>query len=127
MNEEPLSRTILIVDYSKINLAIYELFVKKLDFSITILYTPDGCEALKIYKETDHIDLVITANRLGSIYGIDLVQKILEINKSQDIVFISAEVSIQELAEPFGIEFVRKPFTFDILAQMFQSHLQKKM
>lgn len=97
-----------------------EKFFNKLFKSIAI--ASDGIEALSIY-EKENFDIVITDIVMPNMNGLELSQKIKEINIHQPIIVVSAHNEPEYLIEFINLnirQFIQKPIIFEnILSTLY--------
>lgn len=77
----------------------------------------DGLEAFKLYEQRHH-DLIITDLNMPNMNGMELIKKIKEINRDQEIIVISAYFDQEELIEAIALGvngYIIKPINFDTL------------
>jgi DNA-binding NtrC family response regulator len=77
----------------------------------------NGEVALNTYKTLDQRpDLLIIDHRMPIMSGTDLAQIILDIEKDQKILFLTADESVKETVSGLGIEnFLEKPADIDTI------------
>ncbi len=110
------SGTLVIVEDNADLIAFYELFLEKCGHKvITSLF--NGRDAVEFYRSlTNYPDLIIMDHRMPFKDGLTASQEILAINPNQNILMISADDSIKQLAHEVGIDqFLRKPFSLNEL------------
>lgn len=102
--------SILVVEDDKdLNTELVELldiFFSKVDFAY------DGVEALSLYKNS-HYDIVLSDITMPKMNGVKLSQELINLNKSQSIVVLSAHSEITYMIDLIDIgihQFVAKPF-----------------
>lgn len=102
--------TILVVEDDKdLNSELVDLvniFFSKSDFAY------DGLEALELYKKSKY-DIVLSDITMPNMNGVKLSQELINLNKSQSIVILSAHSEITYMIDLIDIgihQFVAKPF-----------------
>jgi len=103
--------------------ASYSIFEK---IFATVDTAVDGQSGLDIYmaKETDFYDLVISDIEMPNMNGIDMAKAILEINKNQNILMITAfneDEYIQQLKNLGIVHYIHKPIRLNLLVQTLLS------
>jgi response regulator of citrate/malate metabolism len=85
----------------------------------------NGIKALEIYKKLlKKPDIILLDQRMPLKNGIETAKEILKLNKDSRIIFTSADVSVKEEALSLGIvEFIEKPFQFEILIDIIHKSL----
>jgi len=79
-------------------------------------YAQSGEEALeKLAKSTSRPDLIIMGHHLPGITGIDTTIRILEIDPTASVLFVSVDEQVRRLALKSGaVDFISKPFPLDM-------------
>jgi CheY-like chemotaxis protein len=79
-------------------------------------YAQSGEEALeKLAKSTSDPDLIIMDHHLQGITGIDTTVRILKIDPTASILFVSVDERVRNLALKSGaVDFISKPFSLDV-------------
>ena len=79
-------------------------------------YAQSGEEALeKLAKSTTRPDLIIMDHHLPGITGIDATVRILEIDPTASVLFVSVDEQVRRLALKSGaVDFISKPFPLDM-------------
>ncbi|MBN1227816.1 MAG: sigma-54-dependent Fis family transcriptional regulator [Deltaproteobacteria bacterium] len=94
--------------------ALRDIFVK---YGYETNIAVDGVTALeKITSE--HYDLIISVLELPKISGIDLLQRVKEINRSTPIILTSANARVNEAVSAMKLgayDFILKPLTFEMI------------
>lgn len=83
----------------------------------------DGVDALRMHKEK-HYDLIITDLKMPNMDGVELCKKLVEINKDQYIVLISAHKESDEVLKLLNIGvsgFLLKPIDMPIMLEKLHS------
>ena len=83
----------------------------------------NGFDALEMYKQNQY-DLVITDLKMPQMDGVELCKKIIQINKEQQIILISAHKEIDELLKLINIGisgFLLKPIDMNIMLEKLYS------
>ena len=116
--------TIFIVEDDPCLQDLYPLMLEKLGFKVVGLAN-DGEEAVKMFKEfPEKPQIIIMDHRMPNKNGLDATREILAIHKTTKIIFASADTSIKADALASGaIDFLKKPFTYEILAKSINEHL----
>ena len=85
----------------------------------------NGEVALKSYKTLDEKpDLIIIDHRMPIMSGTDLAESILEINKGQKILFLTADESVKDVVKDLGIStFLEKPADIDTIRNAVEEAL----
>lgn len=118
--------TILLVDDEKsirdtlkivLENAGYEVFTAK-----------DGFEGLK-YVEKNLIDILITDLRMPEMNGLELMKKVLKIDSSIEVIFISAYADIESAVKAIkmgAFDYVQKSFSNDELLLIVEKAIERK-
>jgi len=88
----------------------------------TVIVADNGNDALNLYREyydknQKYIDIVLTDIEMPKMDGIELSEKIMQINKEQDIIVISAYTDTKHLIKLINIgvaQFITKPIETEI-------------
>ncbi len=85
----------------------------------------NGEMALKTYQNLDPLpDLIIIDHRMPIMSGTDLAEKILDQNKDQRILFLTADESVKDRVRELGIlNFLEKPADIDTIRNSVESSL----
>lgn len=85
----------------------------------------NGEMALKTYQNLDPLpDLIIIDHRMPIMSGTDLAEKILDQNKDQRILFLTADESVKDRVKELGIlNFLEKPADIDTIRNSVESSL----
>ena len=93
-----------------------------------VLIAKDGSEAISIIKNNKNINIAMLDVKMGLISGIDVAKEIRNINENMPIFFVSSYTEIKDMIEACKlnlIEYVKKPFTFSQLMNIFEECLIK--
>jgi PAS domain S-box-containing protein len=119
-----LDKTILIVEDDPINFTLTEIILKKNKInSITAI---NGTKAMKIFKETPNIDLILMDIKLPDISGCDVTKEIRKLNTSIPIIAFTAyafPVDFEKMLEAGCNEYLTKPFLESDLLRMINKYL----
>ncbi len=110
--------SIFIVDDEAFIVDLYREILRFNGYSIAgVAY--DGLEAIQKYSAADpKPDLIIMDHRMPTMTGLDAMREIRRMNPGQKIMFVSADVTIEELVLTMGAsEFLSKPFRLDDLLE----------
>jgi two-component system chemotaxis response regulator CheY len=79
----------------------------------------DGEEALRKYSQAlEKPDVIIMDHRMPVMNGVEATKEIIKINPRQKVIFVSADVLVEQEARTAGaIEFLPKPFRMDDLIE----------
>lgn len=100
---------IIVEDDKELNLQLVELlevFFKEVNFAY------NGTDALTLYKNKKY-DIVLSDIKMPSMNGIKLSQELININKTQSIIVLSAHTEINYIVDLIDIgikQFIPKPF-----------------
>jgi len=102
---------ILIVDDDQSLQRLYGLILKEADFEI-IGTAINGKDAIEKYINLEEkTDLILMDHRMPIKNGLDAMVEILKINKKENIIFASADISVKQKAISLGaVAFLDKPF-----------------
>lgn len=119
------NKIVLIVEDEPAILKMTETMLKKQGYQVLSAGSPDA--SLKLARETDTIDLLITDVVMPKMNGSDLAQKIQAIHPDIRKLFMSGYTS--HIIEKHGIlnsdvHFIQKPFTIDELTAKIQNALK---
>ncbi|MEA3559299.1 MAG: response regulator [Candidatus Thermoplasmatota archaeon] len=91
-----------------------------------VAQSQNGEVALRFYRSIEEKpDLVIIDHRMPIMSGTDLAEAILEIKKSQKILFLTADESIKETVKGIGIaNFLEKPADIDTIKNAVEEALR---
>ncbi len=96
------------------------------DLGYQVLSASNGAEALKIFKETDHIDLIFTDVVMPDIGGAALLREIRNTGSDIKAVAVTGHVlaeDVDQLREAGVISIIHKPYDVDILADAVREAL----
>ncbi|MDD2652971.1 MAG: EAL domain-containing protein [Sulfurimonas sp.] len=105
-----------IEDEQSIREQVYKMLMKLFD---RVDVAVDGEDAFEKYIENDY-DLVITDLKMPKMDGIELCQKIVEVNKEQQIILVSAHKEVDEILKLIDIgiaAFLLKPIDMSIMLE----------
>jgi CheY-like chemotaxis protein len=91
-----------------------------------VIPAPDGAKALELFREDPTVDLVLTDVMMPSLSGPQLMHRIHEVNSEVRCIFMSGyspEQIREKSGDDPGCDYLRKPFTPEILLKAVQSHL----
>lgn len=89
-----------------------------------IPFEGNGKEAIEYYDRIkEYPDVSLMDHRMPIKNGISACEYILETNRKQQIIFISADDSVKTQIERMGIKFLTKPFSFKLLANIIENEL----
>jgi putative nucleotidyltransferase with HDIG domain len=104
-------RVLYVEDDLEIQKIMHE-YLKK--FFLHVSVANDGLEGLKFYKK-ETFDIVITDLSMPNMNGLDMIEKIREINKEQIILITTAHTSSEYMSRAikYGVDgYIIKPFDF---------------
>lgn len=91
-----------------------------------VISASDGHKALELFHENPAVDLVLTDVVMPSMSGPQLVHNIHEVNSQVRCIFMSGyspdQIREHGSGDP-GCDYLRKPFTPDVLLKTVQRHL----
>jgi DNA-binding NtrC family response regulator len=107
---------IMIVDDEPTIQQLMAIILEDMGHSV-VAQSLNGEIALKTYNEMDNKpDLMIIDHRMPIMSGTDLAQAILERDKDQRILFLTADESIKDIVKGLGISFfLEKPADIDTI------------
>lgn len=103
---------ILIVDDSKLNLAVATSLIKESNMNLDIFFALSGEEALSILKIETDIEIVLLDIIMGGISGIDTLKEIIAIDKEIKVIMYSSVIEKKMLQECFtlgAVDYINKP------------------
>ncbi|SFV57907.1 two component transcriptional regulator, winged helix family [hydrothermal vent metagenome] len=111
---------LLVDDYKYIRNDLESIFE---DIFQSVIVADNGQDALEIYQNyfdenQKYIDIILTDIEMPQMNGIELSEKILQINKDQDIIVISAYTDSKYLIKLINLgvsQFITKPIEIDML------------
>ncbi len=119
--------TILIVDDER---GIRELCRRALkETANRVLTAGTGKEALRIVKKESHPDIVILDVRLPGMDGIELLQKIKQINSRIIVILITGYGTMESTIRAMKLgayDFVNKPFSLEVLKKTVENAVKRK-
>ncbi len=88
----------------------------------------NGETAIKMYQSfSKKPDIIVMDHRMPIKNGIDTTVEILKIEKTQKVIFASADRSVKKEVFSIGaVDFLEKPFSLDTLAQCIKRTLDSK-
>ncbi len=96
------------------------------DMGYQVLRASNGEEALKIFKETEHIDLIFTDVVMPEIGGAALLRELRKAGSDIKAVAVTGHVlaeDVDQLREAGVISIIHKPYDVDILADAVRKAL----
>lgn len=120
------TKTILICDDKKNILEVLKDFFEEKDFSV--LLSGSGEETLDIIR-TEIPDIVLTDYKLPGISGIDLIEKIIHIDKTLPVILITAFGSIPNAVDAMrkgAYDYLTKPLDYELLYFVVERALEQK-
>ncbi|MCB2195461.1 MAG: response regulator [Bacteroidetes bacterium] len=120
------NKSILIADDELHNFIILEKAMKKTN--INIFHAENGEEAVKIFKENPHIDVILMDIRMPEMGGLEATKYIRSVNRNIPIIaFTAFALSDDEaIALEFGCDdYISKPVRPDFLLKKINEHLTK--
>lgn len=120
------NKSILIADDELHNYIILEKAMKKTN--IKIFHAENGEEAVKIFKENPHIDVILMDIRMPEMGGLEATKYIRSVNRNIPIIaFTAFALSDDEaIALEFGCDdYISKPVRPDFLLKKINEHLTK--
>ena len=124
-NEEPVAKTILVVDDDLAVLSVIKCMLECGDYNVLIAHSAES--ALRMAEREDlSIDLMLIDVLMPDVTGPDLAERILAIRPHQKVLFMSGctdseVVRVKVLDRALG--FLPKPFTSDGLLERVQNVL----
>jgi len=119
---------ILLVDDDEHVFPFEESLLKRLGYNITGVM--DSTEALQIFEEEPNkFDLVITDHTMPKMVGSDLAKKILAIRPDMPVILCSGLTDVidyDEIKSAGIMEFVKKPFDIDYIANIVEKCMKNK-
>ena len=124
--EGPHGGTLLLVDDEQDLIEIASTYLKRLGYKT--LHAKDGTEALRVVTENPDIDLVVTDIIMpGGLNGVELVQKVRDINPSIRCIYTSgfpADALAHKSLEVRDCELIRKPYRLAELKEAIQRNMR---
>jgi CheY-like chemotaxis protein len=116
------NETVLLADDEEVVRSVGKSFLERLGYLVHVAC--DGEEAVKLYQENlKTIDVLMLDMTMPKMTGVQMIQKILEVNPKAKIVIASgytAEGASQEIIQHGAADFIQKPYTIVNLAQMLR-------
>jgi len=116
--------TILFVEDESALLRMHAEFLTSLGYQL--LTASDGLEALELFQQTDQIDLLITDVIMPKMGGIELAEKLKQLNPQLKVLYTSGYTDQEFFADGIlqeGINFIYKPATPIDIARMLEKLL----
>jgi len=115
-------KSIFIVEDDSSIKKIYEKFLKLRGYNV-IATASNGREAVEKFKSFEKKpDIILMDHRMPIMSGIEATKRILDINKTTHIIFISADRSVKEKALSIGVtSFLEKPISLNDLINFLQT------
>lgn len=120
----PNPKKILVADDEPVVLNLTGAILRRSGYHV--IAASDGDKALELFREDPEVDLVLTDVVMPAMSGPQLVHKIRAVNAEVRCIFMSgySPDQIREKgAEDPGCDYLRKPFTPDILRATVRRHL----
>ena len=117
---------ILLVDDEEIIRQTTSAMLK--DAGYEVITAKDGVEALKLYEQHNHIDMVIIDMIMPNLNGTDTFYKLMELDKNCKVILSSGfpkGENIQTLKDAGLLAFIKKPFHNEKLIEMLTKLLAK--
>ena len=128
MNEDSMSKSVLIVDDDRDFLICVENFLKVYTDQIEVLIASNGLQALQIL-ENRKVDLLVTDIKMPEMDGIELLSRLslkkLDINVIVTTAFATKE-NIERLNKVGQFYYLAKPFNLEIFGDKILSVLKEK-
>ncbi|MEE4197710.1 MAG: tetratricopeptide repeat protein [Bacteroidales bacterium] len=126
MNVDWKDKVILVVEDTPSNYLLLENYLKSTN--VQIFWAKSGKEALEIFNETEHFDLVLMDIQLPGINGYEVTKLMKAHNKNIPVIAQTAhalsgekELSLREGCD----DYIAKPFKKDALIELLSKHLQE--
>jgi len=117
---------VLLVDDEQDLIEIASTYLKRLGYKT--LHAKDGTEALRVVVENPDIDLVVTDIIMpGGLNGVELVQKVRDINPAIRCIYTSgfpADALAHKSLEVRDCELIRKPYRLAELKEAIQRNMR---
>ena len=116
----------LIVDDEKDVILFFEQFLKMKGHK-TVAKAFDGNQAVEMYEKfQDQIDIILMDQRMPKKSGMEASREILQMNPDMNIIFISADASIESQALNIGAKaFLEKPVKLTTLLEEIEKIVKK--
>ncbi len=115
---------ILVVDDDHAILGLYRLILNEFGLEKIETATNGKAAVEKVKNCSDKPDVIIMDHRMPIMNGIDAMKHILNIEKNIEIIFISADVSVKEVALSIGAKiFLKKPFDINKLQTILMNNV----
>ena len=121
-----MSQRILVIDDETNIRAMIRLALTHAGYDVDV--ASDGIEGLQAYGQGENHDLVLLDQRMPGMPGIDVLREILRRNPQARLILITAFGTIDlalEAIQAGASDFLRKPFTTDMLRMAVKSALDK--
>ncbi len=119
------NKLILVVEDTPSNFLLLENYLKPTQ--VQIIWAKSGKEAIEIFKDTGHFDLVLMDIQLPGINGYEVTKLIKAHNKNVPVIAQTAyalsgekEYSLKEGCD----DYIAKPFKKDTLIELLNNYLQ---
>jgi len=122
-----LTKKVMVVDDEKSIVDLFEVIQEVCDFRV-IAEAYSGEDAVEIYSKLRiKPDFIIMDERMPGMNGIEASKKILDIDKSMKILFVSGDPRIEDDAMAAGAAgFIKKPFGLNELRRAIDDLAKKK-
>ncbi|MDH4123487.1 MAG: response regulator transcription factor [Thermoplasmata archaeon] len=120
-------KKVMIVDDEKAVVDLFDVIQEVCDFQL-IAQAYSGEDAVETYSKLRmKPDLIIMDQRMPGIDGVEASKKILSIDKSAKILFVSADPKVEDSAIEAGAKgFIRKPFGLKELEHAIKTAMEEK-
>ncbi len=115
-------KNILVVDDDNTLLTVISSMLKKLEINCDICHS--SVEFEEHCKNIDYYDIILTDREMGAFSGLDVLNKIKELNPEKEVVLMTARSEYnREIAAQKGFDnYLRKPFSIKDLALLLNSN-----
>ncbi len=115
---------VLVVDDEKNYLLIMEDFLSEQGYDV--LTAGDAQTALKILEDTD-LDLILTDMKMPGLNGIELIQRVKDVDPDMPVVMMTAFGSVEKAVEAMragAYDFLLKPFENEVMLRTIERALE---
>jgi len=119
--------TILVVDDDEPNRVTLERILQREDY--TVVHAAHGREALELFRNHGHIDLVVTDLKMPGMSGIDLLKALRTLDADLEVLVMTAYGTVETAVEAMkegAYDFVAKPIRRHDLVHCINKALEKR-
>jgi len=113
---------IMIVDDEPTIQQLLKIIIEDMGFEV-VMQALNGESALKAYGSLDpKPDIIIIDHRMPIMSGLELAQKVLQMNPAQKVLFLTADDTVKDKVRGLGITaFLEKPAEIEVIRNAVRS------